>query len=136
MNVTFMFTRYSVIFPRSTFTFCSWIQALLMFSSVFSARATPMRTASSKLLVDEDVISVTFATAIVSTLPFVVRRRFPFRLQTLRRPRNGLYSESRCTTPGGHDPSASLALGDATLSARLLRGSLFRSAYFAVSALL
>ena len=23
-NVTFMFTRYSVIFPRSIFTFCSW----------------------------------------------------------------------------------------------------------------
>ena len=56
-NVTFMFTRYSVIFPFSTFAFCSWIQALLMFFRVFSARALPTRRASSKLFVDEAVIS-------------------------------------------------------------------------------
>jgi hypothetical protein len=82
MNVTFMFTRYSVIFPRSIFSFYSWIQAFLMLSSVLSARAIPIRTASSKLLVDEDVISVTFATAIVSTLLFVVRRQSPLLLET------------------------------------------------------
>src|ERR1700693_6288007 len=65
-----MFTRNSVIFPRSIFTFCSWIQALLMFFRVISARAIPTRRASSKLFVDEAVISVTFATAIAFSLLF------------------------------------------------------------------
>jgi hypothetical protein len=67
-NVTFMFTRNSVILPPSIFTFCCWIQALLMFFRVFSARAIPTRRASSKLFVDEAVISVTFATAIAFSL--------------------------------------------------------------------
>src|SRR5882672_3761889 len=62
MNVIFMFTRYSVIFPPSIRSFCSWIQAPFTFWSVLFARSMPIRVASSKLLVDAAVISVTLAT--------------------------------------------------------------------------
>src|SRR5690349_1336843 len=63
MNVIFMLTRYSVIFPPSIRSFCSWIQAPFTFWSVLFARSMPIRVASSKLLADEAVISVTRATA-------------------------------------------------------------------------
>src|SRR5690606_27434444 len=36
-NVTFILTRYSVILPSSTTTFCSWTQAPFTLSSVLSA---------------------------------------------------------------------------------------------------
>ena len=50
-KVTFMFTRYSVILPPEMTTFCSLIQAPLTWSMVSAARLTPVRMASSKLLV-------------------------------------------------------------------------------------
>src|SRR5688500_17399000 len=65
MNVTFIRTRYSVTFPFSMTTCWLLIQAPLTFRSVLSARAMPDLIASSKLLVDDDWISVIFATAMV-----------------------------------------------------------------------
>src|SRR6266446_1505847 len=73
MKVIFMFTRYSTILPPSIFSFCSWIQAPFTFWRVLFARSIPIRVASSKLLVDEAVISVTLATAMAGT-PFIARR--------------------------------------------------------------
>ena len=37
-----MFTRYSVIFPPSILSFCSWIQAPFTFCSVLFARLIPI----------------------------------------------------------------------------------------------
>ena len=62
-KVTLMFTRYSEILPFLTTTFCSWIQAPSTFFSVLTLRAIPACRASSKLVGDDAVISVTRATA-------------------------------------------------------------------------
>src|SRR5262245_15545779 len=57
-----MTTRNSVIFPLSTVIFCCAIHAPRMFLIVLPARRMPLTTASSKLLGDEAMISVTLAT--------------------------------------------------------------------------
>src|SRR6056297_3753252 len=63
-KVTFMMTRNSVISPPSTAHSCSLIQTPLMFFRVLMARCRPLLIASSKLVEDDALISVTFATDI------------------------------------------------------------------------
>ncbi len=60
-------TRYSTTLPFSTTTFCSEIQALVMFLMVSDARETPTCTASSNDLVEPAEISIIFATDIVTS---------------------------------------------------------------------
>ena len=74
INVTFIWTRYSVICPLSS-TITSWfsIHAALTFRRVFWARATPVLIASSKLFVEDALISVTRATDIVCLVLGVLR---------------------------------------------------------------
>ncbi len=62
MKVTFIVTRNSLTSPSSTTTFCSFTQAPSILSIVFEKRLMPERIASSKLFVDDAVISVVFAT--------------------------------------------------------------------------
>ena len=57
-KVTFRTTRYSLTLPFLTSTRWSLIQAPFTFLSVFDARFTPLRTASSKLSCDEEIISL------------------------------------------------------------------------------
>lgn len=64
-NVTIILTWYSVILPFSTRTCCSFIQAAFTFRSVLAARVIPCWIASSKLLVDVELISEIFATDMV-----------------------------------------------------------------------
>src|SRR5258708_5071170 len=61
-KVTFSRTRYSAILPLATTT--SWLatQAPATFFRVLVARFTPFSSASSKLFLDEAMISVTLAT--------------------------------------------------------------------------
>ena len=63
-----MFTRYWTILPFSTTTFYSWIQAPVTFFRVLLARLIPRCRPSSKLLDEDDVISVTRATDMRSFL--------------------------------------------------------------------
>src|SRR5690606_15320698 len=58
-----MLTWYSTILPSSTRTCCSLIRAPRTLRSVFAARFKPIWMASSKLLLDVELISLTFATA-------------------------------------------------------------------------
>src|SRR5262249_52349078 len=58
-----MTTRNSVIFPSSTLIFCWATHAPRLSLIVLLARRMPLTTASSKLLDDEAMISVTLATA-------------------------------------------------------------------------
>ena len=66
-KLTRMITRYSVILPLSTLTFWAAIHAPLTFWRVLSARSIPLTTASSKLVAEDEMISVTLATAIVAS---------------------------------------------------------------------
>src|SRR4030043_1446995 len=84
-NVTLMFTRNSVTFPPVTMIFCSLIQAPWIPSSVFEARATPERIASSKLLGDDAVISTTFATDPAAPFSDVADMTTPFTRRVYRR---------------------------------------------------
>ena len=68
MNVTLRTTRYSLTLPFLTSTLWSFTHAPFTFFSVFEARFTPLRTASSKLSCDEAMISVTRATDIFVSL--------------------------------------------------------------------
>ena len=69
MNDTFINTRYSAIFPfSSTITSKSLIQADFTFWSVRLQRWMPSLMASSKLLDDDTLISVTFARLMVFLL--------------------------------------------------------------------
>ena len=72
MNVTCMLTRYSVTFAPSTLIFISLTHAPWMFFTVFDARSIPFSTASSKLFLDVEEISITFAMDTYTSLP--VRR--------------------------------------------------------------
>ena len=67
-----MFTLYAEIFPSSTMTFMSLIQALSTLRRVLVARRTPYLIASSKLWSDVALSSVTLATG--TNTPFF---RFP-----------------------------------------------------------
>src|SRR6476619_7707665 len=67
-NVTRSVTRYAVIFPPSTSTFCSATHAPLMFRRDSPLFSIPTRTASSKLVGETAVSSMTFATDIAYLL--------------------------------------------------------------------
>src|SRR5574337_682915 len=80
MKLTFMFTRHSVIVPSSLVTaLISLTQALLMFFTDSAAFFRPPCTASSTLLLDEALISMTLATDMASTSGGIVQaaRRSP-----------------------------------------------------------
>jgi hypothetical protein len=62
IKVTLRSTRYSAIFPFFTTTFCPLTHAPSTFLSVLTARAMPFSMASSKLLFELEIISVTLAT--------------------------------------------------------------------------
>src|SRR5690348_11149662 len=64
MNVTLRITRYSVILPLDTSTLWSLTQAPVRPLMVCDARDTPCLTASSKLFVLVEMISITLATDI------------------------------------------------------------------------
>src|SRR5512134_2738888 len=72
-NVTFRTTRYSRILPLWISTFWLLIQAPVTFFSVLFARSIPLWSASSKLTVDEAMISETLATD-MDHLPVGARR--------------------------------------------------------------
>jgi hypothetical protein len=61
MKVTLRSTRYSVILPFLTTTFCSLTHAPSTFFRVLEARLMPFSIASSKLLFELAMISVTLA---------------------------------------------------------------------------
>src|SRR5690606_1886112 len=67
-KVTRMFTRHSITLPsRSVTTLVSLIQAPWMFLTLSAVFFSPDLTASSTLVLDDELISMTLATAMVAS---------------------------------------------------------------------
>src|SRR5690606_29393868 len=66
-KVTFRITRYPTILPSSMITFWLWTHASVTLRRVLLARATPWATASSKLFLDSQISSETFATDLTTS---------------------------------------------------------------------
>src|SRR5215211_1966167 len=71
MKVTSKFTLYPVMLPSSIMTFWSLIQAPSTFLKVLVALSMPCRMASSKPSSETALISVTLATLILLSHPFL-----------------------------------------------------------------